>query len=57
MLIVIPDKDERIEQAARNLPQVKVLRVQGLNVYDLLRYRYLLLTQGAVDRLAERLAA
>ena len=57
VLIVIPDKDERIEQAARNLPQVKVLRVQGLNVYDLLRYRYLLLTQGAVDRLAERLAA
>ncbi len=57
VLIVIPDKDERIERAARNLPQVKVLRVEGLNVYDLLRYRFLLLTQGSVDRLIARLAA
>ena len=57
VLIVIPDKDERIERAARNLPHVKVLRVEGLNVYDLLRYRSLLLTQGAVDRLVTRLAA
>jgi large subunit ribosomal protein L4 len=57
VLIVIPDKDERIERAARNLPQVKVLRVEGLNVYDLLRYRYLLLAQGAVDRLVVRLGS
>lgn len=57
VLIVIPEKDERIERAARNLPRVKVLRAEGLNVYDLLHYRYLLLTQGAVDRLAVRLAA
>jgi large subunit ribosomal protein L4 len=57
VLIVIPDKDERIELAARNLPRVKVLRTEGLNVYDLLRYRYLLLTQGAVDHLVVRLGS
>ncbi|MBI3300540.1 MAG: 50S ribosomal protein L4 [Deltaproteobacteria bacterium] len=57
VLIVIPEKDERIERAARNLPRVKVLQAEGLNVYDLLHHRYLLLTQKAVDRLAVRLAA
>ena len=38
VLVVIDDADERVERAARNLPNVKVLRVAGLNVYDVLRY-------------------
>ena len=36
---------------------VKVLRVEGLNVYDLLRYEHLILTEGALKLLEERLAA
>ena len=34
-LIVIAQPDTKIERSARNLPKVKVLRVEGLNVYDL----------------------
>jgi large subunit ribosomal protein L4 len=56
-LIVIAESDERIERAARNLPKVKVLRVEGLNVYDLMRYEHLILTDGALKALEERLAA
>ncbi len=56
-LIVIPEADERVERAARNLPKVKVLRVAGLNVYDLLRYEHLILTEAALKSLEERLAA
>ena len=56
-LIVIAQPDERIERSARNLPKVKVLRVEGLNVYDLLRYEHLILTEGALKLLEERLAA
>lgn len=56
-LIVIPNSDERIERSARNLPNVKVLRVEGLNVYDLIRYEHLVLTEAALRRLEERLAA
>jgi large subunit ribosomal protein L4 len=56
-LIVISQADEKIERSARNLPQVKVLRVDGLNVYDLLRYEHLVLTEGALKLLEERLAA
>jgi len=56
-LIVIPHPDTTIERSARNLPKVKVLRVEGLNVYDLLRYDHLILTEGALKLLEERLAA
>ena len=55
-LIVIAQADATIERAARNLPKVKVLRVEGLNVYDLLRYDHLILTEGALKLLEERLA-
>ena len=56
-LIVIPQPDEKVERSARNLPTVKVLRAEGLNVYDLLRYEHLILTEGAMKLLEERLAA
>jgi large subunit ribosomal protein L4 len=56
-LIVIPTRDDTVERAARNLPRVKVLRAEGANVYDLLRYDRLILTSEAVQALQERLGA
>lgn len=56
-VIVISQADAKIERSARNLPKIKVLRVDGINVYDLLRYDHLILTQEALQRLEERLAA
>lgn len=54
-LIVIPERDEVIEKSARNLPEVKVLRAEGLNVYDLLRYEKLVLLRSALEKVEERL--
>jgi large subunit ribosomal protein L4 len=56
-LIVIPRSDEKVERSSRNIPTVKVLRVEGLNVYDLMRYEHLILTEEALKSLEERLAA
>jgi large subunit ribosomal protein L4 len=42
--------------AARNLPNVDVLPVQGINVYDILRRDTLVLTRAAVDALEARFA-
>lgn len=56
-LILIAQSDVKIERSARNLPKVKVLRVAGLNVYDLLRYEHLVITEEALKLLEERLAA
>ncbi len=40
--------------AARNLPQVDVLPVQGINVYDIVRREKLVLTVAAIDALEAR---
>jgi large subunit ribosomal protein L4 len=56
VLIVSGDRNEALERAARNLPGVKVLRTEGVNVYDVLRHHHLLVTRSALDALAERLA-
>jgi large subunit ribosomal protein L4 len=56
-LIVIAESNETVERSARNLPKVKVLRVDGLNVYDLLRYEHLILTEAALKALEEKVAA
>jgi len=54
-LIVLSGKNDTIERAARNLPHVKVLRAEGANVYDILRYDRLILTPESVEALQRRL--
>jgi len=56
-LVVIPWKDERVEKSARNLPNVKVLRSEGLNVYDVLNHHHLLLTRETVGKIEESLGS
>ncbi len=48
--------DEAFARAARNVPKIDVLPVQGINVYDILRRDTLVLTRAAVVALEERLA-
>jgi len=54
-LIVTLDKIETLEKSSRNVPRVKVMRYQGLNVYDILRYDHLFLEQSAVGKIQEAL--
>lgn len=42
--------------AARNIPYIDVLPIQGLNVYDILRREKLVLTKAAVEALEARFA-
>ncbi len=48
------EPDVNFGRAARNLPGIDVLPVQGINVYDILRRDTLVLTKAAVDALEER---
>ena len=48
--------DQNFGRAARNIPDIDVLPVQGINVYDILRRDKLVLSREAVDALQERLA-
>lgn len=46
--------DENFRLAARNIPGIDVLPVQGINVYDILRRDKLVLTKAAVEALEAR---
>ncbi len=46
--------NEAFARAARNLPHIDVLPVQGINVYDILRRDKLVLTRAALQALQER---
>ena len=46
--------DKNFALAARNIPLVDVLPVQGINVYDIMRRNTLVLTRAAVDALEAR---
>jgi len=56
-LVVIAERDDALERAARNLPLIKVIRVAGANVYDLLRYDRLIVMRDAVAALEGRVGA
>ena len=53
-LFLLPEADPVFEKSARNLPNVRVHRVEGANVYDILRYEHLVLTPAVVEQLASR---
>ena len=54
-LIVIDEANPTVEASARNIPGVTVVRAEGLNVYDVLRHKNLLITQAAVGKVEARL--
>ena len=54
-LIVTDKKNENLELSARNIPGVKVLRIEGLNVYDILKYENLVLTESSLKGIEGRL--
>jgi large subunit ribosomal protein L4 len=57
-VLIIDGSDIEVDfvRAARNLPNIDVLPVQGINVYDILRRKTLVLTKAAVAALEERFA-
>lgn len=52
-LVLLGAENRNVALASRNMPSVKVLRVENINVYDLLKYRYLITTGEVLTALAE----
>lgn len=54
-LIVIPKSDEKLEKSSHNVPGYKVMATAGLNVYDILLHKKIVLLQDCLGQLEERL--
>ena len=56
VLLLLADKDENIYKSARNLPRVKTLVAQAINIFDILNHDYVVATQNAISRVEEVLS-
>ena len=52
-LMLLADKNENIQKSARNIEGVKTTLVNTINVYDLLKYKNLVITLDTVKKLEE----
>ena len=52
-VILLPEGNENIQKSARNIEGVKTLRVDTINVYDLLKHKNLVVTEDTVKKLEE----
>ena len=55
VLLLVGETDQVLHLSARNIQQVKVLPVVGLNVYDLLHYSTVICAEEALGKIAGRL--
>ncbi|MEN8263864.1 MAG: 50S ribosomal protein L4 [Nitrospirota bacterium] len=53
ILMIVPEKNEALEMAARNIPGVNVARVNELNVYSVLSHEKLLIARDAIEKMKE----
>ncbi len=54
LIIDGPEFDTNFQRAARNIPNIDLLPVQGINVLDMLRRQKLVLTKAALSAIEER---
>ncbi|WP_303867389.1 50S ribosomal protein L4 [Acetobacterium wieringae] len=52
-LIVLPENNEAIIRSANNIPKVATTTVNELNVYDMLKYDVLIMTQESLQKIEE----
>ncbi|MGI9535381.1 MAG: 50S ribosomal protein L4 [Thermodesulfobacteriota bacterium] len=56
-LILIDDKNENLIKSSNNLKDVKVLKNDGINVYDILNFKHLVVTKNSLDKVQEVLVS
>ncbi len=55
-VLIVDDANRNLELSGRNIPKIKVLRTEGLNVYDIIRYDWMVMTKRAAQAVESRLA-
>jgi len=56
-LFVLAEASPVLEKSSRNLRDVKMMRSEGINVYDLLKYDHLVLMESSIKMIEEALSA
>ena len=52
-LVVLGEKNDNVQLSARNLPKVRTILTNSINVYDILKYDTVVVTKDAVSKIEE----
>jgi large subunit ribosomal protein L4 len=55
VLIITDSTDDQLVLSSRNVPKVKVMPTEGLNVYDILKFEKLVLLEPSIKKIEGRL--
>ena len=56
ILVVLPTKDEKLQASARNIAGVQIINAASLNIVDVLKNQYVLLSKAAVEKIETMMA-
>ncbi len=56
-LLVISELSENVKRAAGNLPNLEIININNLNILDILKYQYVILTKGGIEYLNKKYAS
>ncbi len=48
-LLILSEKSEDIKRAGRNLPNLRIISIDNLNILDILKYKHLIFTKDGID--------
>ena len=51
ILVVLPSKDEKLQASARNIAGVQVINAASLNIVDVLKNQYVVLSKAAIEKI------
>ena len=53
-LLVISEPNENVKRASKNLPNLEIININNLNILDVLKYQYLILTKEGIEYLNKK---
>jgi large subunit ribosomal protein L4 len=56
-ILIIEEENDLLERSARNIPHVKVLKSSSLNVYDIIRNEWIMVSKRSLDAIQSRLGS
>ena len=54
LLVLAGKKDENLKRAGRNLPNLRIINIDNLNILDILKYKHLIFTKDGIEYLNKK---
>ena len=54
LLVLAGKKDENLKRAGRNLPNLRIINIDNLNILDILKYKHLIFTKDSIEYLNKK---